>query len=95
MKNRVIREMTSSEYVNGKAYALQDTMSWLSGLLLIGGSVLLALLPKIGISPIPYFAFLIANVCLSIRFIMLRDAGQITLNAAMSLLDIYAIVLRV
>ncbi len=95
MKNPVIDKFAVPEYFNGKSFALQDTMSWLSGFLLIGGSVLIALSPKIGMSPIPYFAFLVANVCLSLRFIILRDAGQITLNVAMSMLDLYAIVLRV
>jgi len=95
MRIQVIDKITSAQYGSGKAHALQDTMGWLSGILLIGGSVLMALLPRIGMSPIPYFAFLIANVCLSLRFVMLKDAGQIALNVTMSLLDIYALVLRV
>ncbi len=95
MKNRIVGKIASAGYADEKTHALQDTLGWLSGFLLIGGSVLLALLPRIGVSPAPYFAFLVANVCLSLRFVMLRDTGQIALNVAMSLLDIYAIVLRV
>lgn len=65
-----------------------------ANVLLIGGAVLISVLPASASSPLVFAGFLVGHVCLSLHAMRLRDRGLLVLNASMAMLDLYALAIR-
>lgn len=67
---------------------------YVANILLIGGAVLISVLPGTASSPWVFGGLLVGHVCLSMHALRIRDRGLIFLNVAMALLDLYAVGIR-
>ena len=67
---------------------------YVANLLLIGGAVAISILPNSASSPLTFVGFLVGHVCLSMHAIRLHERGLLFLNAALGVLDFYAVILR-
>lgn len=67
---------------------------YVANTLLIGGAVLISILPGSASSPLIFGGFFIGHACLSLHSIRLRDRGLLFLNSIMAMLDIYAVGIR-
>jgi len=73
---------------------IQQLAIYVANSLLIGGAVAISLVPNSASSPLAFGGFLIGHLCLIAHSIRLRDRGLFFLNAALALLDLYAIIIR-
>lgn len=76
-------------FANTPAFAI-----YVANLLLIGGAVAISVLPNSASSPLIFCGFLIGHVCLSLHAIRLQERGLLFLNAALAMLDLYAVIIR-
>lgn len=67
---------------------------WLANILLIGGAVMISVLPASASSPLIFAGFLLGHAVLVLHSLRLRDRGLLVLNAALGALDLYALVIR-
>lgn len=68
--------------------------AWLANALLIGGAALISVAPVFTMGPGVFCGFLIGHVCVALRAKLRGDVNNLLLNGSMSLLDLYAILIR-
>jgi len=73
---------------------LQELAIYAANILLIGGAVLISVLPDSASSPLIFGGFFVGHACLSLHSIRIQDRGLLFLNASMAMLDLYALGIR-
>lgn len=67
---------------------------WVANILLVGGAVLISILPAFASSALIFAGFLVGHAFLSLHVFRVRERGLLAMNIAMAMLDLYAISIR-
>lgn len=74
--------------------ASAQLVAWIANVLLIGGVIFVSVHPPAAIKAPVFFAFLAGHLCLTAHARRNSDLPMLVLNAFLSLLDLYAIGVR-